>query len=143
MDSVTFFDWAQVVAAATGIVVAGLVAVMPFVRRPKVTIKEDRDRVHSHVEMSALGASPHVRLLVTNAKRRRAAKGTSVLLEGYKVVGSHASALTPLGHPSLAWASSDEVTESAAVTVSLAAQGRSRSASSLAFIATPLATFTT
>ena len=67
--------------------------------------------------MSGLGGLPHVRLLVTNAKRRRAAQGTRVLVEGYTVVGSHLPALTPVGHASLAWASSDEATETAAMTV--------------------------
>jgi hypothetical protein len=60
---------------------------------------------------------PHVRLLVVNAKRRRAAHGARVLVEGYTARGSHAPALTTLGHPSLDWPSAPETASTAAVTV--------------------------
>lgn len=116
-DPVTTFEWAQLVAATAGVVIAGLVAFMPYARRPKLSIEEDRDRSNSRVELStALGGLPHVRLLVSNAKRRRAAQGVRVLVEGYTVVGSHAAVLTTLGHPSLDWPSTGEA-PTGAVTV--------------------------
>jgi len=110
----TWIDWATVVAAATGILVAALVAVMPFARRPEVKIEEDADRANSRVEATDRGGLPHVRLLVANSKRRRSAQETRVLVEGYAVVGSHQPAMTTLGHPSLEWPST---AEGAAVTV--------------------------
>jgi hypothetical protein len=113
-DSTTWIEWAQVVGATAGVVIAGLVAFMPYVRRPRLTIKEDLDTANSRVEASAMGGLPHVRLLVANAKRRRAAQGTRVLVEGYTRAGSE---LTTLGHPSLDWPSAGEAAASAAVTV--------------------------
>lgn len=112
----TTFEWAQIVAAGTGLLVAALVAFMPYARRPKLSIEEDRDRSNSRVESSGLGGLPHVRLLVSNSKRRRAAQNARVLVEGYTVVGSHQPALDTLGHPSLQWRSaSDEIVTTATV----------------------------
>jgi hypothetical protein len=101
----TTFEWAQLLTAATAVVIAALVAVMPYARRPKLSIEEDHDRSNSRVEQSQLGGLPHVRLLVTNGKRRRAAQNARVLIEGYTVLGSHQPALDTLGHPSLQWPS--------------------------------------
>ncbi len=110
------FEWAQVLAVATGVVIALLVAFMPYARRLRLRIEEDRDRSNSRVESSGLGGLPHIRLLVSNAKGRRAAQGACVLVEGYTVVGSHQPALTTLGHPSLQWPSaSDEIVTTATV----------------------------
>lgn len=113
----TWVDVAGVITAVAGITIAGLVAFMPFARRPKLAIEEDPDRANSRVESSGQGGLPHVRLLVTNSKHRRSAKGTHVLVEGYTVVGSHQPALTTLGHPSLEWPSSAEGAATGAVTV--------------------------
>jgi len=115
-DPVSKFEWVQVIAASTGVVVAGLVAVMPYARRPRLSIEEDRDRSNSRVESSQLGGLPHVRLLVTNARRRRAAQGARVLVEGYTPIAAHAATLTTLGHPSLEWPSSSDAA-AGAVTV--------------------------
>jgi hypothetical protein len=116
LDSVSKFEWAQLLAAATGVVIAGLVAFMPYARRPKLSIEEDKDRSNSRVESSALGGLPHVRLLVTNAKRRRAAQNVRVLVEGYTPIAAHAATLTTLGHPSLEWPSASDAA-AGAVTV--------------------------
>lgn len=105
---VTWVDAAQVVTAAVGLIVAGLVAFMPYARRPKLGIEEDADRSNWRVEASPLGGLPHLRLLVSNAKRRRAAQGARILVEGYTIQGSHAAAPTTLGHPSLEWPSTRE-----------------------------------
>lgn len=64
----TWVDGAQVVAAVAGILIAALVAFMPFARRPRLSISEDEERAHSRVEESPVGQLPHVRLLVANAK---------------------------------------------------------------------------
>jgi hypothetical protein len=44
------------VTAAVGLLVAALVAVMPYARRPKVSLEEDEARIQSRVEMSEMGA---------------------------------------------------------------------------------------
>ena len=118
-DAVTWLDAAQVVTAAAGLLVAGLVAVMPYARRPKLAIEEDEEGSNSRVEASPqLGGLPHVRVLVSNAKRRRAARGARVLVEGYTEQGSHQAAPTTLGHPSLEWPSTrEDATVTGAVTV--------------------------
>jgi hypothetical protein len=109
ITAATTFEWAQLVTAAAAVVIAVLVAFMPYARRPKLSVEEDRDRSNSRVEQDVrLGSLPHARLLVANAKRRRAAQGARVLVEGYTVVGSHQPALDTLGHPSLQWPSASE-----------------------------------
>ncbi len=112
----TFYEWAQVAGATLAVIVAGLVAFMPYARRPRLSIEEDLGRSNSRVEASGLGGLPHVRLLVSNAKGRRAAKGVRVLLEGYTPIAAHASTLTTLGHPSLEWPSASDA-DTGAVTV--------------------------
>jgi hypothetical protein len=103
--------------AGLGLAVAALVAFMPYARSPKLTMQEDSERMQSRVELSGMGGLPHVRLLVANAKRRRAAHGTRVLVEGYRRQNDRYGALTTLGHPSLGWPSAPEANETAAVTV--------------------------
>ena len=115
-DPVSTFEWAQLVAAATGVLIAGLVAFMPYARRPRLSIERDRGRSNSRVEASQLGGLPHVRLLVSNSRRRRAAKDARVLFEGYMVVAAHAAELTTLGHPSLEWPSASDA-DAGAVTI--------------------------
>lgn len=114
-QATTFIDVAQGLAAVAGIIIAALVAVMPFARRPRLSLIEDPDRVHSRVESTPSGAVPHLRLLVANGKRRRAAQGTRVLVEGYRPRG--VQRLVSLAHPSLGWPSAPEADESASVTI--------------------------
>jgi hypothetical protein len=106
-----------VLLAVLGLAVAALVAFMPYARRPRLTIEEDTDRIQSRVELSGMGGLPHVRLLVVNAKGRRAAHGSRVLVEGYRRQNDPYAVLTTLGHPSLGWPSAPEANETAAVTV--------------------------
>jgi hypothetical protein len=113
-SATTSVDVAQVVAAVAGIVIAALVAVMPFARRPRLSVSEDPERVHSRVEATSVGQLPHVRLLVANQKRRRAAQGTRVLVEWYQARNGERVSLS---HPSLGWPSAPESEESASVVV--------------------------
>jgi hypothetical protein len=116
-DATTWVDVAQGIAAVAGIVVATLVAWMPYARRPKLRVEEDPDRSNSRVEASGLGGLPHLRVLVSNAQRRRAAQGTRVLVEGYSEQGSQ-DAPTTLGHPSLEWPTTrEDAAATGAVTV--------------------------
>jgi hypothetical protein len=103
---VTWIDVAQVGAAV------GAIA-----RRPKLSIEEELDRANSLVETSDLGGMPHVRILVRNAKRRRPAQGTRVLIEGYTARGSDLPGFRTLGHQSLDWPSNGEAATTGAVTV--------------------------
>jgi hypothetical protein len=103
---VTWIDVAQVGAAV------GAIA-----RRPKLSIEEELDRANSLVETSDLGGMPHVRILVRNVKRRRAAQGTRVLIEGYTARGSDLPGFRTLGHQSLDWPSNGEAATTGAVTV--------------------------
>jgi hypothetical protein len=127
---VTWVDAAQVVTAAAGLIVAGLVAVMPHLRRPKLRIEEERDKANSRVEASIMGGMPHVRILVRNAKRRRAAKGTRVLIEGYRPKSDPGATITTLGHPSLDWPSTGEGPAPRPLPSLQAVQDQSRSATS-------------
>jgi hypothetical protein len=71
--STSAYEVAQLVAAAGGGGVAGLVAAMPFARRPRVSLAEDRERIQSRIEETPRGAAPYVRLIAKNAKWRRTA----------------------------------------------------------------------
>jgi hypothetical protein len=116
-DDATWVELAQAFTAVAGLVVAALVAFMPYARRPKLSIEEDLDRIHSRVESSPAGGLPHVRVLVSDAQRRRAAHGTRVLLEGYRQQGKPDVEMTTLGHPSLGWPSAPETEATASAIV--------------------------
>jgi hypothetical protein len=117
MIAATLFEWAQVIGALLAVGVAALVAFMPYARRPKLRIEEERDRANSRVESSrGLGGLPHVRLLVSNASRRRAAQGARVLVEGYAEVADHEAKFVTFGHTSLEWPTASDI-EGGAVTV--------------------------
>lgn len=84
MDSSSLWiEVVQVVGAAAGVVVAGLVALMPYVRRPYLTLELDNDGVYTRMEYRDRAYYPVVRLLVRNRRRRRAAIGVRVLVDGY------------------------------------------------------------
>ena len=110
----TWIDVAQVVAAGAGIAVAGLVAFMPYVRRPRLSIAEDPERVQSRVETTNVGELPHVRLLVANKRRRRAAQGTRVAVEWYQ---PRSGPKVSLAHPFLGWPSTREAEATGSVVV--------------------------
>jgi hypothetical protein len=107
-------DGAQAVATVAAIVIAVLVAWLPFARRPRLSVAEDPLRIHSRVEDTSVGALPHVRLLVSNAERRRAAQGTRVLVEWYQPRGGDPVSLS---HPSLGWPSAPEAEVTSSVVV--------------------------
>jgi hypothetical protein len=103
----SWIDVAQVVAATAGILIAALVAFMPFVRRPRLSVEEDEERVASRVErITGVGLLPHVRLLVANRKWRRAAQETRVFVEWYREQDGESR--VSLGHPPLFWPSVPE-----------------------------------
>ncbi|HSS74341.1 MAG TPA: hypothetical protein VLK53_12325 [Gaiellaceae bacterium] len=110
-------DVATVTTATAGLVVAGLVAFMPYLRRPRLSLAEDADKTHSRVEETPVGSMPYLRILAGNGKRRRAAQGTRVMVEGYRPLSEDGEGMTTLGHPSLAWPSAPEADETAAITV--------------------------
>lgn len=87
--------------SAFAILVSIAALVIPYWRRPSLSLHVDPERTHSRVEGDGL---PYVRLLVRNAKGKRSAKNARVVLDGY----SHAAIgdpLTPLGSPFLGWPS--------------------------------------
>lgn len=87
------------VVAVAALLAALAIPLTAFARRPRLSIEVDQDSLHSHVE--AFGA-PHIRLLVANARWRRSAIGTRVLLESYRSTGRPP---TTLGSPSFGWTS--------------------------------------
>jgi hypothetical protein len=105
---------AQVVAASAAVVVAALVAWLPHHRRPKLSLKEDPDRIHSRVEADGVG---YVRLLVANAPRKRTAPATRVQVVGYREQRQGATAMTSLTHPLLGWPSAPEAVEDGAMDI--------------------------
>ena len=108
---------AALATAVAGVLIASLVAFMPYARRPRLSVIEDGERIHSRVESTPQGPIPHMRLLVNNSRRRRAAEGTRVLVVAYRQVGVVDSGWTSLAHPSLGWPSAPEAAETAALTV--------------------------
>jgi hypothetical protein len=104
-NGTSWIDVAQVGTAAIGILIAALVAFMPYARRPRLSLEEDEDRVQSRVEETPVGSLPHVRLLVANKRWRRAAQGTRVFLEWYAPQNGER---VSLAYPWLGWPSAPE-----------------------------------
>ena len=108
--------WQYVVDSATIAlpVVAILVTVaaylLAYLRRPRVSIEEDTDRVHSHLEGTD-NDLPHIRLLGSNKGWRRAAHGTQVVVIGYRPAGGAVTEMTSLGSPTLGWPSANAPNE--------------------------------
>jgi hypothetical protein len=98
MDHNHGFPWlgaAQVVAAVFAVLAAVAIPVVAFFRAPKLSILEDTEAAHSRVEGTGL---PYIRLLVTNARFRRAGHHAQVLVERYSEHGAGA-APTTIGTP--------------------------------------------
>lgn len=110
-------DISTVVTAVLGAVIAALVAYMPYVRRPRLLLRDDEDRTQSAVEETPYGEIPYVRILAGNKRGRRAAQGTRVMVEGYRSLSEDGAPMKTLGHPSLGWPSAPEANETASVTV--------------------------
>lgn len=80
-------------------------------RRPKLSLDAGQAfQTHSRVESDA---RPHLRLVVRNLRGSRSAKGTRVLVEGYRRAGQ--TDLLTLGSPSLGWPSAPEATDASVV----------------------------
>src|SRR5439155_12873556 len=73
------------VALGTTLLALATVVLAYGVRRPSLELHAEDVRVHSRIERSVPFGDqiPFLRLLVTNAPRKRSAKGTRVLLDGY------------------------------------------------------------
>ena len=102
----TWVDGAQVAAAVFAVLAAVAIPLTAFWRRPRLTLTDKDAKRHSHVESNA----PHLRLLVENKARRRAARGARVIVEGYRRQSDPPDQWTSMAHPSLAWPSATEAT---------------------------------
>jgi hypothetical protein len=96
-------DYAQIATAVGALLAVVLVALMPFVRRPRLTIVEDESGIHTQLEGPG-SVIPWIRLIVRNARLRRAATNARVLVEGYREVGGSGKPVT-LGSPEAGWPS--------------------------------------
>jgi hypothetical protein len=83
------------------LVVSVLAAILPYWRRPSLSLHEDAEYEHSRVEGNGV---PHLRALVHNKKGKRSARHARVVLDGYRKVGADGS-YTRLGSPFLGWPS--------------------------------------
>jgi hypothetical protein len=93
--------WIPLAISLVALFVSVAATVVPYWRRPKLSLLADRERTHSRVEGDGL---PYLRLLVHNAKRKRSAKQARVVLDGYREAGAKRP-LTRLGSPFLGWPS--------------------------------------
>jgi hypothetical protein len=109
-------DIAQVVTAVGAIVIPGVIAWSSYARRPSVSLIEDPYRIQSRNE-GADRQWPHVRLLACNKGLRRAARGTRVVVEGYRRQGEPRDKMTTLGSPLLGWPSSPASAESGEISL--------------------------
>jgi hypothetical protein len=89
------------VVAVAAVFIAALVPLSAYIRRPKITLAEDVRGDYSEV---VNGVEPRVRLLVKNAKRRRAAYQTRVEVTGYREQGD--ARWTWIGNRPLNWVGS-------------------------------------
>jgi hypothetical protein len=101
LDGRTLLDWAPLAIAAVALLASVAALVVPYWRRPSLSLHEDLERTHSRVEGDG---TPCLRLLVRNAKGKRSAKDARVVLDGYKRAES-AGSLARLGSPFLGWPS--------------------------------------
>jgi hypothetical protein len=97
-------DGSTVALPLVAILVTIAAYLLTYLRRPRVSIEEDADRVQSHLEGTD-NLWPHVRLLASNKGWRRAAHETQVLVLGYRRSGEARSRMTSLGSPTLGWPS--------------------------------------
>lgn len=86
--------------SALAIVISAAALVVPYYRRPSLSLETDKDREHSHVEGDGV---PYLRALVRNKKGKRAARHVRVVLDGYKRPGE--VGWRRIGSPFLAWPS--------------------------------------
>ena len=86
--------------AAVGAAVA--VALAPFLRRPWLSMHEDKTGMHTRLEDN--GTVPWLRLVIRNHRLVRAAQSTRVLVESYVENRGHAMPVA-MGSPELGWPS--------------------------------------
>jgi hypothetical protein len=103
-------DGATVALPLVAILVTVAAYLLTYLRRPRVSIEEDKDRIHSHLE-GADNNFPHVRLLASNRGWRRAAHGTQVIVVGYRRAEQPATEMISLGSPTLGWPSANAPNE--------------------------------
>jgi hypothetical protein len=101
LDGQDLLDWAPLIVSAVALVVSVAAVLLPYWRRPSLSLHEDPERTHSRVEGNGI---PYVRLLVRNAKGKRSARNARVVLDGYRRADS-TGPLTRLGSPFLGWPS--------------------------------------
>jgi hypothetical protein len=94
-------DWGPLAISVLALLVAIGAVVLPYRRRPSLSLLEDTERTHSRVEGDEI---PYLRLLVRNAKGKRSAKYARAVLDGYREAGS-TEPFTRLGSPFLGWPS--------------------------------------
>jgi hypothetical protein len=109
----SWVDTAQVVAAVFAVLAAIAIPATAYLRRPSVRLTEKGAARHSRVEGNDVAL---LRLVVENPRRRRAARGTRVIVEGYRRSDQRDDELVSLANPSLGWPSAIEGT-AGAVTV--------------------------
>jgi hypothetical protein len=117
----TWAEWAVVVTAAAAVVIAVAVPVTAYLRRPSLRLIEEGAARHSHIESDGLA---YLRLVVENGRRRRAAKETRVIVEGYRRQSESEEELRSLAHPSLGWPSAVEARLTAAAVTIYSGSGR-------------------
>jgi hypothetical protein len=101
-----FVDGATIAFPFVAILVTVAAYLLSYLRRPKVSIEEDTDRVQSHLEGAGRNI-PYIRLLGSNRGWRRAARETQVIVLGYRRAGEPPSKMVSLGSPTLGWTSAE------------------------------------
>lgn len=101
LDGQDLLDWGPLALSIVAILLSIGAAVLPYWRRPNLSLETDPERTHSRVEGDGL---PYIRLLVRNAKGKRSAKQARVVLDGYRRAES-TDPFTRLGSPFLGWPS--------------------------------------
>lgn len=99
-------DGSTIALPLVAILVTVAAYLLSYLRRPRVSIEEDTDRIQSHLEGTD-NLWPHIRLLASNKGWRRAAHETQVLVVGYRRAGEPRSKMKSLGSPALGWPSAD------------------------------------
>jgi hypothetical protein len=100
-------DWTAIttaLAAVAAVIAAISIPLTAYARRPRVRLHVDTSGTHSRLEGSADQRLPWIRLLASNGRRRRAATGARVLVEGYRAA-PEGSEVVRVGSPSLGWTS--------------------------------------
>lgn len=100
----TGIDWGTAVPIAISLIalaVSVAALVIPYLRRPSLSLHKDYEATHSRVEGNGV---PYLRLLVENERGKRSAKHARAVLDGYRPQASR-DPLERLGSPFLGWPS--------------------------------------